>query len=75
MQPRISRRGALRGAAGLALLAALSACGAMKGAGSSANDQLMSAAQAGNVAAIQGALSDGADVNAFDYTEGRSART
>src|SRR6202008_1222432 len=32
-------------------------------------------AQAGNVAAIQGALSDGADVNAFDYTEGRSART
>jgi ankyrin repeat protein len=75
MQTGISRRLALRGGISFALLTTLSACGAMKGAGSSANDQLMSAAQAGNVAAIQGALADGADVNAFDYAEGRSART
>ncbi len=75
MQPGISRRVVLRGGIGVAVLAALSACGAMKGAGSSTNDQLMSAAQAGNVAAIQGALADGADINAFDYAEGRSGRT
>lgn len=70
-----SRRSIMQGLCGLALLSGVSACSSMGGTGAQAQSQLFGAARAGNIKAIESALSAGADVNAFDYSERKNGRT
>lgn len=67
-----SRRSLTKLLGGVLLLSCVAGCSSLGNMGADPNGQLVRAAKAGNVPAIEDAVAAGADVNVLDYSEKRN---